>query len=515
MKRFLILMLSVLILLSGCTEQPQTAAQVAAESTQLPGECSHEDGNSDGLCDSCSLKLQVVFDIYAINDLHGKIADGDNHPGVDELTSYIKNQRKTNENLLLISVGDMWQGSSESNLTKGLLTTDWMNDIGFNAMVMGNHEYDWGDTFVRSNQAIAQFPYLAINIYDRATNQQIDYCQSSVMIDQNGIQIGIIGAVGDCYSSIAADKVEEIYFKTGNELTQLVMDEATALREQGADFIIYAIHDGYGDSTSNSVTNVTKRQLSDYYDTALSNGYVDLVFEGHTHQRYLLQDEYGVYHMQNGGDNKKGISHVQVSFDLLSGEAEVRSAQLISNGSYVNLDDDPIVEDLLEKYADEVDLANQLVGTNAYKRTSSEMQQLVADLYYDVGMEAWGEDYDIVLGGGFISVRSPYELAAGDVTYGMLQSLFPFDNQLHLCSIKGRDLKDKFFETTNDRYYIAYGTYGEQIRQSIDPNATYYIVVDSYTSSYAPNNLTVIAEYDENIFARDLLADYISTGAFE
>ena len=93
--------------------------------------------------------------------------------------------------------------------------------------------------------------------------------------------------------------------------------------------------------------------------------------------------------------------------------------------------------------------------------------------------------------------------------------LFPFDNQLHLCSIKGRDLKEKFFETDNDRYFIAYGKYGEQVRKDIDPNATYYIIVDSYTSSYRYNNLTVVEEYDENIFARDLLADYISTGAFE
>ena len=97
----------------------------------------------------------------------------------------------------------------------------------------------------------------------------------------------------------------------------------------------------------------------------------------------------------------------------------------------------------------------------------------------------------------------------------MIQSLFPFDNQLHLCSVKGKDLKTNFFETDNDRYFISYGQYGEDVRKNIDPNGTYYIVVDSYTSSYRKNNLTVVDAYLDDYFARDMLSDYISTGAFE
>ena len=517
MKRLFVLTLIFALLLFGCDKGPasvETTPQEGQTTENVPI-CTHADDNADTVCDSCGESVLVCFDIYGINDLHGKIADTDSQVGVDELTSFIKKSRQENENLLLISVGDMWQGSSESNLTKGLLTTDWMNDIGFNAMVMGNHEYDWGDSFVRSNQAIAQFPYLAINIYDRTTNKQLDYCQSSVLVDQNGVQIGIIGAVGDCYSSIAADKVQDIYFKTGDELTRLVKAESEALRQQGADFIVYAIHDGYENGSGSTVRDVNGGQLAGFYDIALSDGYVDLVFEGHTHQQYLLRDNHGVYHMQNGGENKRGISHAQVSLNAVTGESTVISAQLISTDEYATMAGDPIVENLLEKYAAEVNRGERVIGYNARQRSSSEMQQLVADLYYDVGMETWGEEYDIVLGGGFISVRSPYNLAAGEVNYGMVQSLFPFDNQLHLCTIKGRDLRDKFFETDNDRYFIAYGQYGEQIRQNIDPNATYYVVVDSYTSSYKYNNMTVVEVYDDTTFARDLLAEYISTGAFE
>ena len=53
------------------------------------------------------------------------------------------------------------------------------------------------------------------------------------------------------------------------------------------------------------------------------------------------------------------------------------------------------------------------------------------------------------------------------------------------------------------------------MRFGIDDNATYYIIVDSYTSSYAPNRLTVIDSLGEGFYARDLLADYIGGGGLE
>lgn len=474
----------------------------------------HTDQDDNGKCDDCGTTVVVIIDFYNINDLHGKIADGENHPGVDELTTYLKKVKKTNDHTVLLSTGDMWQGSSESNLTKGLLTTEWMNHAGFAAMSLGNHEYDWGEDPIKENEHLAQFPLLAINVYDRSTNKRVSYCDSSVMVKKGGIQIGIIGAMGDCYSSISADKVKDVYFKVGNDLTNLVKNEATKLRQQGADYIVYLLHDGYTQSKSNSTVSVTGRDLRYYYDVALSDGYVDLVFEGHTHQRYILKDEYGTYHLQNSGENK-GISHVEISINTANGNDKVRMAELISTGKYATMADDPIVEELLDKYDKDVSTGSDVLGKNAKVRKSYELQQLCADLYYKKGMELWGDEYDIVLGGGFISVRSPYELASGDITYGMLYSLFPFDNDLVLCSIKGRDLRDKFFETDNDRYYISYGDYGADVKRNLDPDATYYVIVDSYTSVYGPNRLTEIKRYEKQYYARDMLADYAKSGGFK
>lgn len=510
MKRIIALMLAIFLLagliFSGCDNR---AVEPEGGSQNV---CGHTDEDDDGLCDTCNVSVLVNLDFYAINDLHGKFRDTASQPGVDELSTYLRRAYFSEENVILFSSGDMWQGSSESNLTRGNIMTEWMNDLDFVSMTLGNHEYDWGETFIEENHELAEFPFLGINIYDRETNARVDYCEPSVMVERSGVKIGIIGAIGDCYSSIAADHTKDIYFLTGNDLTDLVKKESTRLREEGADLIVYSIHDGYDGRDYSEA--ITQSMLSGYYDLSLSDGYVDLVFEGHTHSFYVKKDYYGVYHLQGGGDNE-GISYVDLDYNTANGNTTVNTAEFIGTEVYSSFSDDPIVEELLEKYNDTVSIGDQVLGYNGALRTGNDLKGICADLYYQKGLELWGDEYDIVLGGGFFSVRSPGSLEIGNVTYAQLQMLFPFDNFLVLCSIKGKDLQQKFFETDNRNYFISYGEYGLQVRDNLDPNETYYVVVDSYTSTYGPNRLTEIVRYGENYFARDMLAEYIQSGALE
>ena len=543
MKRLIALIIALCLILSGCGLLPQNPPQTGGtgdsdnsdngsgsgdqgdtgdggadgggsgdQGGSDNAECTngHSDEGDDGRCDNCGISLYVRLDFYVINDLHGKLVDSETQPGVDELTTYLKQMTAKDEHSVLFSSGDMWQGSSESNLTYGLMVTDWMNHLDFEAMTLGNHEFDWGEEYIEANAEAAEFPMLAINIYDRTTGKPVEYCAPSVLIERGGLQIGIIGAIGDCYSSISSDKVEDVYFKVGDELTALVKAEATRLRQLGADYIVYSLHDGYG-SSSSSEKAIYDRQLSSYYDPQLSDGYVDLVFEGHTHQRYVMYDSHRVYHLQNGGENK-GICHVEVDVNSVTGTSFMREKEFVSSYVYEKMDSDSIIDELSEKYADEIAKANRVVGYNSSYRSGDYLRQLVADLYYKVGAERWGEDYDIALGGGYLSVRNPYDLAMGEVKYSTLHSIFPFDNELVLCSVSGRNLKNRFFETSNSDYFISYGEYGKEIKDNIDPYATYYIIVDTYSSQYAPNGLTVIESYGSGIFARDLLADYIEAG---
>lgn len=467
----------------------------------------HKDADDNGLCDVCGKDVLTSIDFYAINDLHGKFEDEAGQPGVDELTSYFKERFLTDDNPILLSSGDMWQGSAESNMTRGSVVIDWMNELGFASMTLGNHEFDWGEEQIEENSKKADFPFLAINVMDVETGERVDYCESSVLLDLGDIQVGIIGAVGDCYSSIAADWSGGFYILTGDDLTELVKDESLKLRGEGADFIVYSLHDGYSDSFYSTKVMPDSR-LSSYYDTALSKEYVDLVFEGHTHQQYVIMDSKGVYHLQDGGEND-AITHVSVTVNEANYKKTILTTEVVSSSEYAKKSSDPLRDDILGKYAEELAGINEVVGHVDTYMGRDELRQQVAELYYKRGKKIWGDDYDIVLGGGFLSAREPGHLEAGDVTYGMLYAIFPFDNYLVLCSCSGYDLKRVFFESTNSNYFIGYGSYGEEVRDSIDLTATYYVVVDTYSSTYEPNHLTEIERYNKEVFARDLYADYL------
>lgn len=471
---------------------------------EISEEHEHIDVNSDGICDKCKQSVMAELSFYAVNDLHGKFMDTDSQPGVDEFTTYLKSlYADESREEILLSSGDMWQGTVESSTNRGQLMTEWMNEVGFVSMTLGNHEYDWGADVLTPNSKLAEFPFLAINV--TYNYMPVDYCQASTIVERSGVKIGIIGAIGDCLSSISGDFTPGLNFATGNVLTSLVKAEANRLRnEEGCDFIVYSIHDGGSDFSTSGVNTVTNRDMS-WYDTALSNGYVDLVFEGHTHQRYILQDEYGVYHLQGGGENKY-ISCAEVSYNTVTNRYTV-NPKLISSGTYASsLEGDPIVEEIFNKYFPDSNPYTTVLGTNNSYKNSDTICDTVAELYYKKGLEEWGKEYNIVLGGGYLKARNPYNLYEGNVTYADLFSILPFDNDIVLGKISGYYLKKNFLNTKNSDYHI-YSTISSA--QVLD-NQDYYIIVDSYTSTYTYNHITEVERLNSRTYARDLLAEFIS-----
>jgi 2',3'-cyclic-nucleotide 2'-phosphodiesterase (5'-nucleotidase family) len=200
-----------------------------------------------------------------------------------------------------------------------------------------------------------------------------------------------------------------------------------------------------------------------------------------------------------------------VNINTANGNTKVTKATTVSNYTYGSYAEDPILAQLLLKYADQLDGAYDVLGYNSQYRDDTDIEQLVADLYYQYGVEKWGDKYDIILGGGFLKTRSPYNLYKGDITYSDIYSVLPFDNEIVLCSIKGSDLKKKFINSTNSDYYIGYGNNN---LSSIKDNQTYYIVTDTYTSTYSYNNLTEIERSTDGVFARDLVADFVCKGGW-
>ena len=201
----------------------------------------------------------------------------------------------------------MWQGSVESNLTEGHLVTEWMNQMDFVSMTVGNHEFDWGRQGIIDNSELANFPTLGINVVYQSNYERVEFLEPSTTFTREGVKIGVIGAIGNCLSSISSSQVQGLTFLTGNDLTNLVKAESLRLREEeNCDFIIYSVH-GSG-----------SRDVDDYYDDTLSTGnYLDLVLEGHTHDGYAEQDNYGVYHVQCYGYNQC-FYQITVDMDLVN-----------------------------------------------------------------------------------------------------------------------------------------------------------------------------------------------------
>lgn len=499
-----IALLAAIVLCACAPNQPTTTAGTTINQLPQPPASQHVDADGDEICDECGIDVTVDIDFYAFNDLHGVFCDTSDNPGVDELTTYLKNAYADDTAYeVVLSSGDMWQGSVESSTNKGQLMTEWMNEVGFVSMTLGNHEYDWGSANIASNAALADFPFLAINLRD--SNADEPYWQSSVVVERGGVKIGIIGAVSDWKSSISGEFNDGLEFITGSELTALVKAEAVRLRQEGCHFIVYSIHDGQSNSYYNEIRDITTKM--GYYDVELSEGYIDLVFEGHSHQAYVLRDKNGVYHLQGGGYNS-GLSYASVCYNLVTNEYQIRTVSTLDDELYADasLEDDAVVARLYEKYFSEEDPYADVLGRNDVVRNSNEIAKTVAQLYWQKGKELWGDQYDIVLGGGFIKTRTPYDLSAGNVTYSQLYSLLPFDNSLVLCQVTGQQLRNKLIGAS--KYFCAFD---DSLRSSIVDDQLYYIVTDTYTSFYKNNMFTEVARL-ENCYARDLLGDYIAAG---
>ena len=105
-------------------------------------------------------------DLYAINDFHGSVNENGNERGILKVGTYLKQKRKQ-DNTLVLSSGDMWQGSIESNYNRGELLTYVMNNVGFDCFTLGNHEFDWGVSVIKDNKQLVSYTkFLGANIYN-------------------------------------------------------------------------------------------------------------------------------------------------------------------------------------------------------------------------------------------------------------------------------------------------------------------------------------------------------------
>lgn len=363
------------------------------------------------------------IDLFNLNDFHGALAYNPTNDeiGITRLASYFHAQQDANPNTVLLSSGDMWQGSADSNITRGRLTVDAMNLLGFEAMALGNHEFDWMDTAIEENGQRSEFPLLGINIMDKRTGQRAHFAQPYTMIQRSGLRIGIIGTIGPTLeSSILQSAVQHYDFVPyGN----LVQEASTYLKDQGAKLIVLLNHDG----------SVNPEVMP----------YVDVVFNGHTH-RYDVSTVQGKPVFQ-ALSNGRAVSHARYYYDTAS---DLITYMPSMSGVYTfdTLDaqglisqEDEAMKTLYQTYLDEEInvIKNEVLGTAEGNFSTSQLGRLAVETMLTYGLSV---DADVVASfhnsGG---VRAP--LASGEVTYGDLYKSFPFDNELIIAEVTGSELQ--------------------------------------------------------------------------
>ena len=367
------------------------------------------------------------FHFYCVNDFHGAIKAQEGNYGHFEygISSYFgelaSRKHDDPEHTILLSAGDMWQGSLESNDSKGLFVTEAMNAAGFDAMAIGNHEFDFGIENLKNNAESAQFPFLAGNImYYSSPSTHDDSFGTSTVIERGGIKIGIVGMIGEGQTtSITSHHVKDHVFV--NPLP-LALKEATRLKEEeGTDINILLLHD-----ESSAITNQFEyvkdsgKTLSDYFDVA---------FCGHTHS-YNNEIFDGVPLLQSYC-NGQAYSHATITFDHSSITSRKGEVEYVP----VSARKDEDVETVVSKYlTDELlNRANRVAGT-IY---GSFNQRGVATLSCKAIYDRYSSEYPNL---ACTMVNSQRSWLSGEVTYSDIYKATPFSNEIVIASVKGSDI---------------------------------------------------------------------------
>ena len=139
----------------------------------------------------------------SINDFHGQIEETEGEFGIARTASLLVKKHNANPSgTVMISAGDMFQGSGISNYRHGRDVVNILNGLGFEAMAIGNHEFDWGIEevlkFRDSDQTNGEsnFPFLACNIFNKTTGEPLANAAPYTIVERGSVKIGIIGFMG-------------------------------------------------------------------------------------------------------------------------------------------------------------------------------------------------------------------------------------------------------------------------------------------------------------------------------
>src|SRR5262245_27371381 len=131
--------------------------------------------------------------ILHTNDIHGRVRRGGGVPGLAAVAAHIKKARaeaqKAGARVIVVDCGDFFQGTPEGDLTQGKVVVECMNAIGYDALCVGNHDFDLGPRVTEELKTLARFPFLGANVFKKGSRDPPEWIASSVTFDDVGIEI--------------------------------------------------------------------------------------------------------------------------------------------------------------------------------------------------------------------------------------------------------------------------------------------------------------------------------------
>lgn len=381
----------------------------------------------------------ITIDVFHTNDIHGWIMQrpeeydpalaGRMIGGAAALSSYLN--ARTGPRLLL-DAGDWFQGTPEGNGTEGDALVEVFNLLHYDAVEVGNHDFDFGVDNLKRLVGNLKMPALGANVYEIGRKRKPDWLKSFVIKEVAGVKVGIFGLLTTNMRNLS---LPDLY--RGLEFRREVdeaRDVVSLLRGAGATVIIGVTHVGF---ESPELGNFEGDQT-----IAREVPGIDLIVGGHTHTfltKPFREPTHGTLIVQDG----TGLSRVGAV--TLTIDPQTKRV-IASTGSLVRLwiDEagvDPEVTKALKPELDRVaKIYDVVVGTAADTLLRNrDGEASVGDWMADCERAYSKTDVGLQNGGG---IRA--DLPKGPITLRRLFNIMPFDNRVANLTMSGKLLREVF-----------------------------------------------------------------------
>ena len=388
--------------------------------------------------------------ILHTNDVHGRIVEEKGVIGDAKLATVIEKEReKGNQTTLVVDAGDAFQGLPISNSTKGEARAKILNEMGYDAMAVGNHEFDFGLNEAKKYKEILNFPLLSSNTYVNGAR----LFEAATIVDKNkdveGDEFVVIGVTTpETATKTHPKNVTGVTFTEPIAEVNKVIEEiqAKALAE-GKDYKHYVVLAHLGVDTTTPVEWRGSTLAEALSKNPLLKGKRVTVIDGHSH----------TVESTTYGDN---VTYNQTGSYLHNvGKITYKSRQLLGNPSQIpaadakKLEANPkiaaMVKEIKQKYdaenAVEV-VSNSPVELNGDRENvrvrETNLGNVVADSLYQYGQTGFSHPTDIAVtnGGGLRET-----IAKGKpITKGNVIAVLPFGNTISQIQVTGQQVLDMF-----------------------------------------------------------------------